>query len=617
MFRTIYRWLIGRPLGSNQVESERIPKWKALPIFSSDALSSVGYGPEQIAIVLASIPALGLYAYFGRVVIAIILLLGIVALSYSQIIKANPGGGGSYVIAKKYLGEYPALVTGAALFSDYLLTVAVSISSGTAAITSAFPFLVPYHVELDLLVLFTMMVINLRGVREASTTFVWPTYIFIGCMWATICGGLYQIFVLGVPAHALTAQQPAPLTALTAVLLLRAFANGCSSMTGVEAIADGVPMFKVPQERNAMITTGIMATILASMLAGIGFLFIHFHMLPMEGRTLMSVLVEQVFGQSLMFFFVQIMTMVILYLAANTAFNGMPPLLYFMSKDSYVPRYLGERGERLSFSNGIILLTLGAALLMIVFNGDVDHLISLYALGVFLSFTIAQTAICKHWHLLKCKYWQLYAGINGLGAVVTGVVVIIVLMTKFIYGAWIVVLLIPTLVYCFKKIHAHYEDVREQLVLTPEDYKQNYRTNGEGTNYIIVPLASPTQAVARAISYAKVIGVTNGKIYAVHVATDEAKGEKVKRLWAGLEPDIELVVVPSPYRQMSTPLIDFIERLRQKNKPGDMITVVIPEFETRKLWHRFMHNQSGWLLRLKMLNYMDVVVATVPLQFKR
>ena len=208
MFRTIYRWLIGRPLGSNQVESERIPKWKALPIFSSDALSSVGYGPEQIAIVLASIPALGLYAYFGRVVIAIILLLGIVALSYSQIIKANPGGGGSYVIAKKYLGEYPALITGAALFSDYLLTVAVSISSGTAAITSAFPFLVPYHLELDLFVLFLMMVINLRGVQEASTTFVWPTYIFIGCMWVTICGGLYQIFVLGVPAHALTAQQP-------------------------------------------------------------------------------------------------------------------------------------------------------------------------------------------------------------------------------------------------------------------------------------------------------------------------------------------------------------------------------------------------------------------------
>jgi hypothetical protein len=408
-----------------------------------------------------------------------------------------------------------------------------------------------------------------------------------------------------------------PLTALTAVLLLRAFANGCSSMTGVEAIADGVPMFKVPQERNAMITTGIMATILASMLAGIGFLFIHFHMLPTEGRTLMSVLVEQVFGQSLMFFFVQIMTMIILYLAANTAFNGMPPLLYFMSKDGYVPRYLGERGERLSFSNGIILLTMGAALLMIVFKGNVEHLISLYALGVFLSFTIAQTAICKHWHLLKCKYWRLYAGINGLGAMVTGVVVIIVLLTKFIYGAWIVVLLIPTLVYCFKKIHAHYEDVRQQLVLTPEDYKQHYRTNGEGTNYIIVPLASPTQAVARAIAYAKVIGVTNGKIYAVHVATDEAKGEKVKRLWAELEPEVELVVVPSPYRQMSTPLINFINQLRQKNKPGDMITVVIPEFETRKLWHRFMHNQSGWLLRLKMLNYMDVVVATVPLQFKR
>lgn len=618
MFRYLYRWLIGRPLGTSQMASERIPKWKALPIFSSDALSSVGYGPEQIAIILAAIPALGLYTYYKDVVIAIIILLGIVALSYSQIIKANPGGGGSYIIAKKYLGVNAALITGAALFSDYILTVAVSISSGTAAIISAFPFLAPYNITLDIIVLFLMMVVNLRGVKEASTTFVWPTYIFIGCMAATIIGGLYQINVMHVPPHAMALQAKPPLTAFTCILLLRAFANGCSSMTGVEAIADGVPMFKVPQERNAMITTCIMATILACMLGGISYLFIYFHMVPVEGRTLMSVLVSGIFGESIMFYFVQVMTMIILYLAANTAFNGLPPLLYFMSKDGYVPRDLGTRGDRLSFSNGIILLTMAAAILIVLFKGNVEHLISLYALGVFLSFTIAQSAICKHWMLLRCKYWRMYSFINGLGAVVTGVVVIIVLLTKFIYGAWIVVLLIPTLVYGFKKIYAHYEDVRQQLVLTPDDYKKSYRSTGEGMNYIVIPIASPTQAVARAIRYAKVTSnPITSKIYAVHIAVDAEKGEKVKRLWKELEPSIEMVVVPSPYRQMADPLITFIEKMRKDIDPKDVITVLIPEFETRKLWHRFLHNQSGWLLRIKMLSYMNVVVATVPLQFKK
>jgi amino acid transporter len=615
MLRTFYRWLIGKPLDSGQVENERIPKWKALPIFSSDALSSVGYGPEQIAIVLAAMPALGLYSYFGAVVIAIIILLGIVALSYSQVIKANPGGGGSYAIAMKYLGEYPALVAGAALFSDYILTVAVSISSGTAAITSAFPVLAPYHIYLDVFVLVgILMIFNLRGVQEASTVFVWPTYIFLGCMFATIFGGLYQIIVLQTPSQVVAVQSAEPLSAFTILILLRAFANGCSSMTGVEAIADGVPLFKVPQERNAMVTTVIMASILAFMLGGIGYLVIYFHLLPMDGFTLMSILVEEVFGHSIMFYFVQIMTMVILYLAANTAFNGLPPLLSFMARDGYVPRYLGNRGERLSFSNGIILLTLAAAFLIVVFQGNVEHLISLYAVGVFLSFTIAQTAMVVHWNQTREKNWKLYAFINGTGAIVTALVVVIVLLTKFIYGAWIVVLLIPTLVFMYKKVHHHYDDVREQLVLTKDAYKEVMSAE-PGRNIIVIPVASPTQAVARAIRYAKII--SNYKIYAVHVCTDEAKGEKVKRLWAELEPSIEMVLIPSPYRQLTDPLIRFIIRLRRHNGPHDIITVLIPEFEPKKLWHRLLHNQSGWLLRIRMLNFLDVVVSTVPLKFKK
>lgn len=613
MFRTISRWLIGKPLENERMESERIPKWKALPIFSSDALSSVGYGPEQIALILFSIPAL--YAYFGAVVVAIIILLGIVALSYSQVIKANPGGGGSYAIAMKYLGVYPALVAGASLFSDYILTVAVSISSGTAAIISAFPILAPYHLYLDIFVLvFVLMIFNLRGVQEASTMFVWPTYIFLGAVFLTIFSGLYQVFILNATPGVVAVSDSPPMGMFTVLLLLRAFANGCSSMTGVEAIADGVPLFKAPQERNAMITTGIMAAILACMLGGISYLIIYFHLLPVEGVTLMSELVKHVFGRNIIFYFIQVMTMIILYLAANTAYNGLPPLLSFMARDGYVPRYFGNRGERLSFSNGIVLLTIGAAILILGFNGNVEHLISLYAVGVFLSFTIAQTAMVIHWHKTREHNWKIYALINGTGAVVTTFVVIIVLITKFIYGAWIICLLIPVLVYLFIKVHKHYNDVRDQLVLTSEGYKETM-VPALGRHIVVIPVASPTQAVARAMRYAKMIRPY--KIYAVHVCTDVARGEKVKKLWEDLEPSVQLVMIPSPYRQLTDPLIRFLYRLRRRVGPQDAITVLIPEFEPKKLWHRLLHNQSGSILRLRILNYLDVVVSTVPLKFKR
>lgn len=613
MFKTVYRWLMGRPLGNNEIERTQIPKWQALPIFSSDALSSVGYGPEQIALILATVPAL--YAYFGKVVLAIIVLLAIVALSYSQVIKANPAGGGAYAIAKTYLGEYPALVAGAALFSDYILTVAVSISSGTAALVSAFPVLAPYHIYVDLIVLIgVLMVFNIRGVQDGAALFIWPTYIFILCIGATIVGGLYQLALGIAPSVAVSAPPAASMNGYMFFLLLWSFANGCSSMTGVEAIANGVPVFKKPQERNAIITTGIMAVILASMLSGISFLIIHFHLLPVPGVTLLSELVQFVFGRGPMFFFVQVMTMVILYLAANTAFNGLPPLLSFMARDGYVPRYLGNRGERLSFSNGIILLTVAAAFLIVVFNGNVEHLISLYAVGVFLSFTIAQAAMVVHWYEHHEKNWQLHAVINGMGAAVTALVIVIILITKFIYGAWIIVLLIPFLVFVYKKIHHHYEDVRDQLILSPAEYKALMAVP-EGENIIVIPVAAPTKAVARAIRYAK--DLHPNKIYAVHVTTDPVHGEKVKAMWQDLEPTIEMVLIPSPYRHLVDPLILFLHTLRKQSAPPDAITVLIPEFETKKLWHRLLHNQSGSILRFRMLNFLDVVVSTVPLKFKK
>lgn len=617
LFKTISRHLLGKPLENTKLEGEQMPKWKALPIFSSDALSSVGYGPEQIAIVLASVPTLATYRYFGPIVLAIIALLFIVALSYTQVVRVNPGGGGSYGIAMKYLGVYPALTAGAALLADYILTVAVSISSGTAALVSAFPVLHPYHVYLDLGVLILMMIVNLRGTREASTVFVWPTYFFLAAMGITLIGGFYQIWNGTLTAHTVAVETVAPLNQTALMLIvLRAFANGCSSMTGIEAIANGVTMFKAPQQKNAIETTAVMACILAIMLGGLSYLIIYLHLLPTQGYTLLSLLVEDIFSRTLIYYVIQILMMVILYIAANTAYNGLPPLLSFMAVDGYVLRYFANRGERLSYSNGIQVLTLMAGILIVLFQGNIEHLISLYAIGVFLSFTIAQSAMVVYWRQCRERNWRLFSVINGFGALVTACVVVIVLITKFIYGAWIIVLLIPTLVYMFLKVHHHYDDVREQLLLTPEEYTK-VMTTDLGHNIIIIPIASPTQAVAKAIRYAKIISGPKDKIYAVHVYSDDERGKKIKTLWRQLEPDIELIMLQSPYRQLTDPLITFIQELRKETAPKDTITVLIPEFETKKLWHRLLHNQSGWLLRLRTLPYLDVVVSTVPLQFTK
>ena len=555
LFKTISRHLLGKPLENTKLEGEQMPKWKALPIFSSDALSSVGYGPEQIAIVLASVPTLATYRYFGPIVLAIIALLFIVALSYTQVVRVNPGGGGSYGIAMKYLGVYPALTAGAALLADYILTVAVSISSGTAALVSAFPVLHPYHVYLDLGVLILMMIVNLRGTREASTVFVWPTYFFLAAMGITLIGGFYQIWNGTLTAHTVAVETVAPLNQTALMLIvLRAFANGCSSMTGIEAIANGVTMFKAPQQKNAIETTAIMACILAIMLGGLGYLIIYLHLLPTQGYTLLSLLVEDIFSRTLIYYVIQILMMVILYIAANTAYNGLPPLLSFMAVDGYAPRYFANRGERLSYSNGIQVLTLMAGILIVLFQGNIEHLISLYAIGVFLSFTIAQSAMVVYWRQCRERNWRLFSVINGFGALVTACVVVIVLITKFIYGAWIIVLLIPTLVYMFLKVHHHYDDVREQLLLTPEEYTK-VMTTDLGRNIIIIPIASPTQAVAKAIRYAKIISGPKDKIYAVHVYSDDERGKKIKTLWRQLEPDIELIMLQSPYRQLTDPLI--------------------------------------------------------------
>ena len=607
-------FLIGKPFHNEELSEEKLPKWKALAIFSSDALSSVAYGPEQILLVL-SIPGLVAYGFLGPIALAILALLFIVTISYSQVAKVNPGGGGSYSVAIKNLGEIPALVAASALFADYTLTVAVSVSAGTVAIISAFPQFAHHEVMIDLLVLLgILMIVNLRGVRESSTAFVFPTYAFILGILMLIISGVYQALT-GVapiiPQESLQRQFDWTMLGL----ILRAFANGCSSMTGVEAISNGVPMFKKPEVKNAQVTTYLMSGLLGLMFLGITFLLMHYHINPLAEVTALSQLAEITLGRGWIYYYIQITTMLILYLAANTSFNGLPPLLSILAKDGYMPRYLGARGERLNFSNGIILLTIIAAILIVLYQGNIEHLISLYAIGVFLSFTIAQAGMVVHWHREKTSGWFPRAMLNAFGAIVTGIIVLIIGFTKFIYGAWLVVIFIPFMVKTFKQIKSHYMDMAEQLHLPVSELNPDIEANLKiGKNIVIMPIASPTLLVAETMKYAKSISTD---ILVINVVTDEATGQKNQAKWQNWNPGVELITIYSPYRMVNRPILNFINEVASKKNPEDFITVLIPEFETKKWWHRVLHNQTGFILRTLLILKENVIVTTIPFHLKK
>lgn len=615
MMRLVRRLLIGRPLENKEMVNERLPRWKALSIFSSDALSSVAYGPEQALLILVAMPGIIAYGYFAPLAIAIFLLLMMVTFSYAQVTKANPEGGGAYAIAKQNLGEMPALIVAAAVFADYILTAAVSVSAGTDAIVSAFPVLHGREVGIDLIVLFfVLMLVNLRGLRESSSVFVLPTYAFLFGMVALIATGIYQALthpVAIIPAASLDRQ---PLDWLMLFVVLRAFANGCSSMTGIEAIADSVSLFRKPEARNAVITTYWMAGILGFMLLGISFLLMHYHVIPLPDVTALSQLAENIFGRTAIYYYIQVTTMIVLYLAANTAYNGLPVLMSIVARDGFMPRYLGLRGERLTFSNGIVLLTVAAAALIIIYKGDIEHLISLYAIGVFLSFTIAQVSMILHWKREKGQGWFVRAVINGAGAVTTGVVVVIITITKFTQGAWIILLFIPIMVLVFRKIRAHYNDMADQLHL-PLEYIDSNKEETRGKNTIVIPVASPTRAVFETVKFAKSFDC---EIIALHIAPDEETANRVSAKWERWNPaGVRLVTVYSPYRLVVQPLIDYISNLVKQKNPDDYIIVLIPEFETKKWWHRLLHNQTGLIIRTLLILKQNVIVATIPYHLHR
>jgi len=583
------RLLIGQPLASERQAQERLSKFQALAVLSSDALSSVAYATEEIlwVLVLAGSGALALSLPIG---LAIAALLVIVALSYYQTVHAYPTGGGAYTVARENLGRLPSLVAGAALLNDYVLTVAVSTSAGVAAITSAFPALYPWRVALALGTIAFVTLVNLRGIRESGRVFALPTYFFIVTLFVLIVAGLVRLYAGGAPVNPTTASQIPITTDLTVLLILRAFASGCTALTGVEAISNGVPVFKPPESINAGKTLLWMAGILASMFLGITFLAYSYQLAPVHGETLISQLARITFGTGPLYYAVQASTALILLLAANTSYADFPRLSMWMARDRFLPRPLANLGDRLVYANGILLLGALASILIIVFRADTHGLIPLYAVGVFTAFTISQSGMVRHWLKLRTRGWQRSAAINGLGALVTGVVAVVMATTKFTLGAWVVLVLIPAMVCIFLTIHTHYEQVAEQLSLARRWPTPVHR------HTVIVPVAGLHRGTLKAVEYAQALG---GDLHTVNIAIDVSESEVLCQRWQDLLPDVPLEVIPSPYRSVIEPLLAYIDGFVKEE--GDYVTVVLPEFVSTKWWHRFLHNQTARLLRRELL----------------
>jgi amino acid transporter len=599
------RILLGRPLKSSELEGEKMPVWKALPILSSDALSSVAYGTEQILLELA-IVGVAAFSFSLPVAIAIIALITILIISYRQVIDAYPQGGGAYMVAKENLGMIWGRLAGVSLLIDYTLTVAVSVSAGIMAITSAFPSTSPYVVPMSLLAVLFMVWMNLRGTSESGNVFALPTYLFIACMLLVVGKGTFD-WITG--AHAIkNAVTPIPALpkGLTLFIILKAFSSGCSAVTGIEAISNAVPYFKSPSLRNAKLTMVTLGILLSVIFGGVTVFAIAYNVQPDHTGTvsLLSMVTESAFGRGFVFYLTQLATTLVLILAANTSFNGFPILASIMAQDKNFPRMFTHRGDRLAYNYGIITLGILASILLIVFEGKTDLLIPLYAIGVFLSFTLAQCGLVIKWLRERIKGWHTKVFINGLGAVLTFFVVIIFSITKFLEGAWIVVILTPLMLWMITKIYKHYEDVAKELRIdmdNPLPRKERVM--------VIVPIAGIHRVVESTLAYAKLL---TEDVVAFHVSLSDEDEKKLEERWEKWNPGVRLVVFKSRYRATIKPLVEFTERIETHLGEKQTIIIMLPQFVTTKWWHRFLHNQSAHRIRKKLQHRKDIVVATVP-----
>ncbi|MDF2945493.1 MAG: amino acid permease family protein [Bacillales bacterium] len=607
MSSSLKRFLIGKPLKSTELGEQKLGKLKALAILSSDALSSVAYGTEQILIVLATV---GLVAFWYSLPIAIgvlVLLLALI-LSYRQIIYSYPHGGGAYVVSKNNLGVNAGLIAGGSLLVDYILTVAVSVSAGTDAITSAVPTLHNHNVFIAIILVIIITILNLRGVTESASVLAYPVYLFVLALVILIATGIYN-----VATGTTQITPPTPIgtvvPGITLFILLRAFSSGCSALTGVEAISNAIPNFKEPSDKNAAKTLVIMGTILAILFSGVTFLAYWYGITPRAEETVVSQLGSTIFGRNFIYYFIQATTALILVLAANTGFSAFPLLAYNLAADKFMPRMYLMRGDRLGYSNGIITLGLGSIILIIAFEGHTENLIPLYAVGVFIPFTLSQTGMIIKWIREKPKGWMLKLTANLIGAIITFIVLTIFFLTKFAQ-VWSVIVFLPIIVYFFHRINKHYESVGEQLRIDPTVEPPKI----EG-NVVIVPIAGITKVVDQSLNYAESIG---DLVIALYVAFDKESELEMKRKWEKFRPTVRLKTVYSSYRSITKPILKMIDAIEHKAKENNhTVTVLIPQFVTKKNWHNFLHNQSSILLRFYLIHKKNVIVSTVPYHFQK
>lgn len=596
------RLLVGAPMPLAQARHERLGKAVALAVFASDPLSSVAYATEEILLVLALAGGAAL-SYSLPIAFGIAALLAVVVISYRQTVQAYPQGGGAYLVAKDNLGLLPALAAAAALLTDYVLTVAVSVAAGIAALTSAVPALLPHRVSLGVVAIAGIAIGNLRGVRESGKLFAAPTYFFVVSILGMVGYGLIAAKFGLLPEAPYEPHAPG-LEGVGLFLFLRAYAAGCTALTGVEAVSNGVPALKPPEGRNAQIVMTWLGVISIAMFLGITYLAYDFGIVPGGDETVVSRVARRMFGTGVPYYAVQAATMLILLLAANTSYAGFPRLSSFLARDRFVPRQFANQGDRLVFSNGILILSGFAILLLVMFGGDTHSLLPLYAVGVFLSFTLSQGGMVRHWLRLREKGWRWRIWVNGVGAVVTAVVLLVLAVTKFREGAWIVVVVIPLLIAVFVVIRRHYEEVAVELSLEGLGGPPRFQ------HTVLVPIGDVHRGVVRAVQYAKTLAPT-ATVRAVFVETDPAHTPRLEEKWSKWGLEVPLVILTSPYRSLLRPLLEYLDQIQSRGD-DQMVTIVLPEFLPRRWWQHILHNQTALLIKGALLFRKNTVVADVP-----
>ncbi len=610
-WRGFKRVVVGTPLASSAVGEQKIPKFKALAVFSSDMLSSSAYATEEILLILI-LAGTGALSWSIPISLAIAVLVGIVALSYSQVVRGYPGGGGSYAVAKENLGTLPGVVAGSSLVVDYTLTVAVSTAAGVAAIISAVPSLHSVRIELAVASVLIITIANLRGLRESGTYFAIPAYLFILSLGALIVTGMAKL-ALGQDLTVSAPPHPVEIGGGTVglFLILRAFASGSTALTGIEAVSNGVPAFKAPESRNANITLGWMVAILTFFFIGLTILAHQMHVLPSTSMTVVAQIGQGVFGKNVFFYTVQISTMMILLLAANTSFAGLPALASVMARDRFVPRQFAFRGDRLGFSLGIMVLAVASAGLLVIFGAETHRLIPLYAVGVFTGFTLSQIGMVLHWRHDPSPTARISLVVNGIGAVATAVVTVIIAGTKFIDGAWLTIVAIIALTLLFSRINVHYQSVAAKLEVKPpaEPLRPPPVTRERGrARAVLMPVDEVNRAVLHTLDFARSL---SDNVTAVHITDELEEGEALREQWERTVPDTPIVIIESPYRSFLAPMLTYIDAIDRVD-PGAYITVVLPEFVPAHFWEGWLHNQSADRLKRALRSRPNTVVILVP-----